>query len=187
MNKTLNITFAENQTWASFYNTTEDFNLPNNVMAYIVTEIGQNSVTVAPINYVPKNVAVLLENNTTTTGVTNTSATGNLLQGADANGFAVTNGATVYALYNNKMMRVASGTTIPAGKCYLVVGVVNAGAPQLNIVFENEGNTTGINASLVNSEEVKGDLYDLQGRKVVYPKKKGLYIQKGRKVVVNNK
>jgi hypothetical protein len=85
------------------------------------------------------------------------------------------------------MMRVASGTTIPAGKCYLVVGVVNAGAPQLNIVFENEGNTTGINASLVNSEEVKGDLYDLQGRKVVYPKKKGLYIQKGRKVVVNNK
>ncbi len=187
VNKTLNITFAENQTWASFYNTTEDFNLPNNMMAYIVTEIGQNSVTVAPINYVPKNVAVLLKNNTTTTGVTNTSATGNLLQGAGANGFAVTDNATVYALYNNKMMRVASGTTIPAGKCYLVVGVVNAGAPQLNIVFENEGNTTGINASLVNSEEVKGDLYDLQGRKVVYPKKKGLYIQKGRKVVVNNK
>ena len=187
VNKTLNITFAENQTWASFYNTTEDFNLPNNMMAYIVTEIGQNSVTVAPINYVPKNVAVLLENNTTTTGVTNTSSAGNLLQGAGANGFAVTDNATVYALYNNKMMRVASETTIPAGKCYLVVGVVNAGAPQLNIVFENEGNTTGINASLVNSEEVKGDLYDLQGRKVVYPKKKGLYIQKGRKVVVNNK
>jgi len=188
VNKTLNITFAENQTWASFYNTTEDFNLPNNVMAYIVTEIGQNSVTVAPINYVPKNVAVLLENNTTTTGVTNTSATGNLLYGVGANGFTAPDNATVYALYNNKMMRVASGTTIPAEKCYLVVGgVVNAGAPQLNIVFENEGNTTGINASLVNSEEVKGDLYDLQGRKVVYPKKKGLYIQKGRKVVVNNK
>ena len=45
---------------------------------------------------------------------------------------------------------------------------------------------TGINASLVNSEEVKGDLYDLQGRKVIYPKK-GLYIKNGRKVVVNNK
>ena len=187
VNKTLDVTFASGQTWASFYNTTEDFNLPNNVMAYIVTEIGQNSVTVVPINYVPKNVAVLLENNTTVTNVTNPNVEDNKLQGADANGFAVTNGATVYALYNNKMMRVASGTTIPAGKCYLVVGVVNAGAPQLNIVFENEGNTTGINASLVNSEEVKGDLYDLQGRKVVYPKKKGLYIQKGRKVVVNNK
>ena len=187
VNKTLNITFAENQTWASFYNTTEDFNLPNNVMAYIVTEIGQNSVTVASINYVPKNVAVLLENNTTVTGVENTSAEGNMLHGAGADGFAINKDSEipVYALYNNKMMRVNPGTTIPEGKCYLVA--TSQSAPQLDIVFDDDANMTGINASLVNSEEVKGDLYDLQGRKVVYPKKKGLYIQKGRKVVVNNK
>ncbi len=188
VNKTLNVNFAANQKWASFYNTTEDFNLPNTVMAYIVTKIGENSVTVSPINYVPKNVPVLLENNTQMTNVENTSADGNKLRGAGADGFAINKDYEnpVYALYNNKMMRVNPGTTIPEGKCYLVVYLYDA--PQLDIVLENGESLTGISgATLVNSEEKKSDLYDLQGRKVIYPKKKGLYIQKGRKVVVNNK
>jgi hypothetical protein len=190
VNKTLDVTFESGQTWASFYNTTEDFNLPNNVMAYIVTEIGQNSVTVAPINYVPKNVPVLLENNTQMTNVENTNADGNKLRGAGVDGFAINKDYEnpVYALYNNKMMRVNPGTTIPEGKCYLVV--FSQSAPQLDIVFDNEGNTTGISdATRLNdkSEMINDNFLDLQGRKVIYPKKKGLYIKNGRKVVVNNK
>ena len=154
-------------------------------MAYIVTEIGQNSVTVSPINYVPKEVPVLLENNTTLTNVTNTNYDDNLLIGvSDEDGYAVSNNsdAIVYALYNNKMMRVTSGT-IPAGKCYLVVDL--AVAPQLNIVFENDANTTGIDEARSKMEDVRGDVYDLMGRKVQKPSKKGLYIQKGHKVVIN--
>jgi hypothetical protein len=46
-----------------------------------------------------------------------------------------------------------------------------------------EGETTGIDATLVNSEKVNSVVYDLQGRKVAQPTK-GLYIVNGKKVVI---
>jgi ribosome-interacting GTPase 1 len=137
-------------------------------------------VTLTQISYIPAKEPVLL-NNATTTTTDNTEYPFNLLQyaGEDID----VDDMYYYGLHNGAFMRVTG--TIPEGKIYLYAEEPNA--PQLQIVI-NEGNTTGISgATLVNSEEVKGDLYDLQGRKVVYPKKKGLYIQKGRKVVVNNK
>ena len=133
---------------------------------------------------------MLLNNATTstTTKVFGTDVKGNLLVHATSKKVVDPTEGDFYGLYNGVFMRVTD--EFPAGKNYLLIpnaANVNTNAPKLNIVFENEGNTTGINASLVNSEEVKGDLYDLQGRKVTNSKKKGLYIQKGRKVVVNNK
>jgi hypothetical protein len=80
------------------------------------------------------------------------------------------------------MMRVTSGS-IPAGKCYLVVG--GGSAPHLNIVFDNEADMTGIDEVRSKMKDVRGDVYDLQGRKVQKPSKKGLYINKGHKVVIN--
>jgi hypothetical protein len=82
------------------------------------------------------------------------------------------------------MMRVTG--TIPEGKNYLLVpDEVGMGpqAPQLTIVFEGE--TTGIDEVRSKMEDVRGDVYDLMGRKVQKPSKKGLYIQKGHKVVIN--
>jgi hypothetical protein len=123
----------------------------------------------------------VLLNNATETATDNMEYPFNLLQyaGKDID----VDDMYYYGLHNGAFMRVTG--TIPAGKIYLYARVPEA--PQLQIVIDNEGNTTGISgATLVNSEEVKGDLYDLQGRKVIYPKK-GLYIKNGRKVVVNNK
>ena len=185
-----NVDFHEH--WTTYYNDNGNVVLPEgqNVGAYVATGADESSVTVTQIVSIPRSTPVLLNNATTstTTKVFGTDVKGNLLVHATSKKVVDPTEGDFYGLYNGVFMRVTD--EFPAGKNYLLIpnaSNVNTNAPKLNIVFENEGNTTGINASLVNSEEVKGDLYDLQGRKVVYPKKKGLYIQKGRKVVVNNK
>ena len=185
-----NVDFHEH--WTTYYNDNGNVVLPEgqNVGAYVATGADESSVTVTQIVSIPRSTPVLLNNTTTstTTKVFGTDVKGNLLVHATSKKVVDPTEGDFYGLYNGVFMRVTD--EFPAGKNYLLIpnaANVNTNAPKLNIVFENEGNTTGINASLVNSEEVKGDLYDLQGRKVVYPKKKGLYIQKGRKVVVNNK
>ena len=57
---------------------------------------------------------------------------------------------------------------------------------QLSIKLElTEGSTAGINATLMNSERVNSEIYNLQGQRVAQPSKKGLYIVNGKKVVIN--
>ena len=68
--------------------------------------------------------------------------------------------------------------TAESNRAYLTA---ESSAPMLNI---NLGNITGINdATLVNSEKVNSEVYDLQGRKVANPTK-GMYIVNGKKVVL---
>ena len=52
------------------------------------------------------------------------------------------------------------------------------------VINFGDGETTDIDATLVNSEKVNSDVYDLQGRKVTQPKQKGIYIQNGRKAII---
>lgn len=68
--------------------------------------------------------------------------------------------------------------TAESNRAYLTA---ESSAPMLNI---NLGNITGINdATLVNSEKVNSEVYDLQGRKLANPTK-GMYIVNGKKVVL---
>jgi hypothetical protein len=54
---------------------------------------------------------------------------------------------------------------------------------QSSLVGSFDGGTTGISATLVNSEQrIVNSVYDLQGRKVAQPTK-GLYIVNGKKVM----
>ena len=179
--KAADVTFSEN--WASFYHPTENIDLPEGVAAYVLTAVGETTATATQISYIPAGVAVLLQNEVTTT-TTNTSAEGNLMVHADEAVDVTTVGGTVYGLYNGKLMRVASGT-IPAGKNYLRVNQTS-GAPQLTITVDN---TTAIemleNAAAI--ENGTDEWFTLDGRKLQQkPTKKGLYIKNG-KVVVNNK
>lgn len=176
------VTFAEGQTWASLYITTESLNLPEGVMAYIVTGVSATTATLKAINYVPKNVPVFLEKDSEMT-TDNTSADGNLLAGTnEVTAVSAING-TVYGLHNNKLIRVTSGS-IPAGRAYLAVAAAS-GAPQLAFDFGN--GATGID--VVSTDGVDGEgWYTLDGRKMQQkPAKKGLYIRNGRKVVINKK
>ena len=171
------VNFATGQTWASYYTTTEDLVLPENLMAYIVTAVSDEAVTVKAINYVPKNVPVLIENNSTAT-TDNTSAEGNLLVGsASATSVGEIEG-NVYVLYNNGFTRATSGS-IPAHRAYLVLAEP-AGA-RLSIFEEN---VTGIDTA-TESQLTGKDWYTLDGRKLsAKPAKKGLYIMNGKKIVV---
>jgi hypothetical protein len=180
--KVADVTFSEN--WASFYHPTENIDLPEGVAAYVLTAVGETTATATQISYIPAGVAVLLQNNVTTT-TTNTSAEGNLMVHADEAVDVTTVGGTVYGLYNGKLMRVASGT-IPAGKNFLMVSKP-IGAPQLTITTDD---TTAIEvlenaAALENGTD---EWFTLDGRKLQQkPTKKGLYIKNGKTVVVNNK
>ena len=171
------VNFASGQKWASFYTTTEDLLLPEGVMAYIVTAVGNDVATVKAINYVPKNVPVLIEKESTTM-TDNTSAEGNLLQGtAESTAVSGIEG-NVYVLYNGGFTRTTTGA-IPAKRAYLVLE--QAAGARLSIV---EGEATDITSVGYDSVATDGSTYDMQGRKVESLSKKGLYIKNGRKVVI---
>lgn len=188
VNRTLadnEVTFHNN--WATFYSADGDVMLPENktIGAFVATSIGEGVVNVSQISYIPEGVAVLLNNatETVTTEAFDVENGVNLLQHAYEDVEVSGINGTVYGLYNGSMMRVSG--TIPAGKNYLLDSTITPqGAPLLTIVFDE--NTTGI--SQIENEETRNDnYYDLMGRKIQKPSNKGLYIQKGRVVVVNNK
>ena len=182
VNRTLadnEVTFYNN--WATYYSAVGDVMLPEGIGAFIVLEsgIGENTVTVTPINYVPEKVAVLLSNDDkVVTQTDNTSAAGNMLRHADEDVDADDFEGLIYGLHNGTFMRVTG--IIPADRNYLVAW--EAQAPQLTIVFDGE--MTGINDVRSKTAETGADFYDMQGRKVQKPSKKGLYISNGHKVVV---
>ena len=185
----VNRTLAEGEVtfynhWTTYYSYDGDVELPEGIGAYIIRQsgIGQNTVEVTPIKTIPCNVAVLLNDETTPTdGLT--EVTGNMLVHADKDTLVSQINGDVYGLHNGTFMRVSG--TIPAGKNYLYLELAQAQqpqAPQLTIVFD--GGSTGINDVRSKKADVRGDFYDLQGRKVEKPSKKGLYINEGHKVVV---
>lgn len=188
ISRDLGMTFAENQTWASYY-ATEDLVIPEGLTAYIVSSADKSTgtVTTTQINYIPKNQAVLLNN---PNGIIADSfiadpypesapgVTGNLLQGSEnaINISTITTG-TVYILYNNEFRRATSGT-IPARRAYLVV----SGSAHARLRVTSNG-TTDINDSII--EDISDNWYNLDGRKFDgQPKKPGLYINNGKKVFI---
>ena len=81
-------------------------------------------------------------------------------------------------------MATESGAYMPANRAYLSTAYdASDNGARLMVVFD-EGDTTGIDT--VNSEKVTANsvAYNLQGRRVVNPKKGGLYIVNGKKIVV---
>ena len=109
---------------------------------------------------------------------------GNLLVGVtDAAGYTTTSASDAYALSKSDGMLhpVAANVTIPAGKAYLPASYFASNARSISLVFDDE--TTGIGASLMNSERVNNEVYNLNGQRVAQPSK-GLYIVNGRKVVI---
>jgi hypothetical protein len=89
-----------------------------------------------------------------------------------------------YILQGGEFKKASNGYLKP-NRAYLSTSYdVSAASAReyLEISFEDD-DVTGIDATLVNSEKVNSDIYDLQGRKVAQPTK-GLYIVNGRKVIV---
>ena len=85
-----------------------------------------------------------------------------------------------YGLKYGKFVPLAAGT-IPAGKAYLRTSDLPANASQLSLDFGD--GTTGITDVRGGMTTVRGEYFDLQGRRVAQPTK-GLYIVNGKKVIV---
>lgn len=81
-------------------------------------------------------------------------------------------------------MAKTEGAYMPANRAYLSTTVdVSASGARLSVVFEDD-QTTGIADVRSKKADVRGGIYDLQGRKVMNPVKGGLYIKNGRKIVI---
>ena len=173
--------------WATYYNANEAFNLPEGVGAFVASGVNSGAVSVTQISSIPKGVPVLLSNVAANLSINTTeyvaNITPNLLKHADTAVEVNPEAGDYYGLYEGTFMRVTG--TISAGKNYLLnpAAIQGGFAPQLTIVIDGE--TTGVNDVRSKKEDVRGDIYDLQGRKVKKPSKKGLYISKGHKVVFN--
>ena len=96
---------------------------------------------------------------------------------------ASTEGDDYYVCTGNAFVWVMSEGTIGANKCWLEIIAQAAGARANTRSITGGGETTGMKA--VDSGELTGDsYYDLQGRKVQKPNRKGIYVKDGSKVIL---
>ena len=178
------IEVSESYKWKD-YVAKEDLMVPSGLSAYVITSLGTSSAIASQIDYIPQGVPVLLKRDDSfkysffASPGTGTPPTTNLLKSYTTDKIVANREG--YVLYKDEFVLVSAGT-LPAGKVFLPVDD-SGSASTRSIVFEGEG-TTSLNK--VNSEEAKSEQwYDIQGRKLSEkPIKKGVYILKGRKVVV---
>lgn len=193
----LDIEFVDDNSWASYY-ATENLTVPTGLTAYVVSDVDEESgaVTVTSIGYIPKNNAVLLEReqNGAASGYTAGAYTGttttvnNLLSGSpNTTDISSLGSGPVYVLFNDKFKRAISGT-IPARRAYLALGaaVAPTNAPQYLTISIVDGNSTAIDTLTVDDSS-NDSWYSIDGLKLNgKPQRKGLYINNGKKVYINN-
>ena len=178
---------ASGEYWATFYSDASNFKASAGTQVFAVnlagtaitmTEItdgivnsGQGVVlksTAASITMTPN--ASASAGDYSTNSLTGTTAA---MTGAAGNIYVLNNGTQGVGFYKLK-----STGTIGANKAYLTYS--GSLAPEF---FGFDGNTTSINEVRGKMEDVSGEYYDLQGRRVSQPTK-GLYIVNGKKVVI---
>ena len=191
--------FEGENTYGAVYSETA-IQVPEGMTAYVITGIDEENGTVKtsdPLDFIPANTAVLLENvegkaiamtHVPYTG-TATAPENNKLKYSDpASPAKPSTTDNWYVLYNNKFVKVTTNTEVKGGKCYLNLNGTTAGTRGFYNIGDGEG-TTGIRE--VKSREVKGEKladdewFDLQGRRLnAKPNKSGLYILNGKKIVI---
>ena len=93
---------------------------------------------------------------------------------------ASTDNVSNYALNGKQFVIVRSNLEIGANKCWLSVEATS-GARAINLVFDDATRIDG----MIRANDLNGDYYDLNGRKLQgIPTRKGVYIKNGKKVVV---
>lgn len=181
--RTAEINFASGLSYMTYYKSDENFLIPDGVTAYIITGVGESTVTVTKVSYLKAGTALLLEKTAGSTIEKNPdeSFDENKLVYADAD---VATTGNEYVLYKNEFVKATQ--TITQGKCYLNL---TGAAPSRGMYgIDNDGSTAINSASLNDNEEMINDnWYDLQGRRIAKPTKAGLYIKNGKKMVINNK
>ena len=169
-----------------------DFTEADNLEAYIATE-SEGNVVLTKTDVIPAGSGMLLR---ATDGggksykVSTATATDEQKSAVSSNIFKRGTGAAVASeaggkhnyilnVVNNELgFYAANNQTVATNRAYLQTSVA---AARIGLVFDDE--STGISATLMNSERVNGEVYNLSGQRVAQPSK-GLYIVNGKKVVV---
>jgi len=178
---------TETQTFSTYYNPNEDFNLPDGYVGYIIKGIEGSKVLTVRISYIPKGVAVLVEKGTSAENPIEEipDASEQPLKGT-SEPLDVTSitGGIVYVLYNGMFVKSTSGT-IPEKRCYLLIAT-NVAAGTRGFTIDHGEGTTALRGVPAEGTHGKSDAwYTLQGRKfTTKPTKPGLYILNGKKVVI---
>ena len=162
---------------------------------YTISEVGETTATLSgPYDAMPSGTPMLVYNNT---DVENTF----LLIPCNEPDLAMTvakefrgtvdpmivpgSDATTdnYAFNGKQFVWMKNDIEIGANKCYLVIPTGSSLAARSITLVNNS--PTAIGAMLMNNEKMNNEpLFDLNGRKVINPTKKGIYIRNGRKVVI---
>ncbi len=150
-------------------------------------------ITLTKVDNVPAGTPVLLyvdggktESIPTMTGAA-TVGDNDLVAGTGAT-VATTDGAGNYNYILNNVSGIgfykANGQTVATNRAYLQTTYNVASGARMMMVFADEDmQTTGISDVRSKTEDVKGNFFDLSGRRVAQPTK-GLYIVNGKKVVL---
>jgi hypothetical protein len=177
--------------WMTFYNQRYNFVADENTQVF-KAELSGTSIILHEVTdrIVTKAKAVILKStgNPVMTLTTSTSSNedANSLRGVmSSEGTTAPDPSTFYVLNYTAangvgFYRLKSGKTLEAYKAYLLYNGSGAGAR----AFIGFDEATGIEGVNVNENFENGEVYDLQGRRVVNPTK-GLYIVNGKKVFIN--
>ena len=181
--------------WRTFFDATQAYTVDANTTVYAAQANGSKIKLVSFTDGIPAGTPVILHTSSsadshkmTLTKVASVEATvpsDNILAATSATttdlsagvyrlGYKASDGIGFYSY---------ASATAPAGIIYIAKDALGSGAPSF-IGFEiGDDNTTGVNEVRSQMDDVRGDFYDMQGRKVAQPTK-GLYIVNGKKYIV---
>lgn len=163
-----------------------DFTNVDNLEAYIAKEEG-DKITLQQVNIVPENTGVLLRAKDNATDfvvpyatATPDDVTNNIFH--RGTGAAVETGSGPYNWILSTKGGVAgfyhaNGNTVATNRAYLQTSTANA---RIDLTF---GEETAISNVKSQTPEEDGEVYDLQGRRVVHPTR-GLYLVNGEKAII---
>ena len=160
---------------------------------YTVTSVSETQATIETVNVAAAGLPLLVQNTSDealtvylvpASGTADEITAASEFKGTDAAKEmpASTEGNDYYVCTGKEFVWVMSEGTIGANKCWLEIIAQAAGARANTRSITGGGETTSMKA--VDSGELTGDsYYDLQGRKVQKPNRKGIYIHNGKKVI----
>lgn len=174
--------------YAALFQAKANMATPMGVTVNLVTgATKKNTVKLKEVSYIPTGEPVLLLTYKQTYGFVKDDFAPSSAADVSENKLETTTVSThfntgqIYLFYNGEFVLNAAGN-LEAGTIYLDLGEGSSGAPQLSIVRDEE---TGINDVRGKMTDVRDVWYTLDGRRLNgQPAKPGLYLNKGRKVVI---
>ena len=189
LTQSITVSDAEWKTLVSPYSL--DFTSVDGLKAYIVTGGAEGVLTKTQVKKVPAGTAMLLNGSATTYNVpviaesaASDDVSGNKLVGVVTDKvIAAEAGYVLMASPSLGFYKNTNAFTVGANTAYLPANFDGSSARAFFLLFDDDMQTTGVNDVRSKMADVRGDFFDLQGRKVANPTK-GLYIVNGKKVAI---